>query len=45
MAAFGLFNIVLILFVGVAGVHHFGWEGLALPAIVWLLMPWHPRSS
>ena len=25
--------------VAVASVHHFGWEGAAIPAAIWLLMP------
>lgn len=44
MAGFGVFNLIMLAIVGVAGVHHFGWEGLAFPAAVWALMPWHPKS-
>lgn len=29
--------------VGVAAVHHFGWEGIAIPALAYILMPWQPN--
>ncbi len=28
-----------LVFVGVASFHHWGWEGLAVPAGLWLLSP------
>jgi hypothetical protein len=34
-----VFILGMLVFVGVAACHHFGWEGLAVPCAIWLLMP------
>jgi hypothetical protein len=32
---------VMLAVVGGCAVHHWGWEGLAIPAAIWLIMPQH----
>jgi hypothetical protein len=32
---FGLLTVVTI-----ASTHHFGWEGIAVPAALWIIMPY-----
>lgn len=39
----GYFVIGGLCFVAVASVHHFGWEGAAIPIVAWLLMPWRQQ--
>lgn len=35
---------VALITIGIASIHHFGGDGIAIPIAIWLLMPYEPAG-